>query len=240
MLYTPFNSYDDQNVFNFCTVQLLGTIRINKFVKFFFRNEKFNRVSKMEGVEMESLSDFSAFHRFIFEGKVDEVQRFINSNPNEKIATFDDSSAIAMSLKCGTLEVYKVLVANGFKLDPSEDIAMIMQNIDVNPKVKSAMKVKLKEIIQKYMKESTRKHLFKLNLMVKLAPSTPEDKRREFEGIIALTFEELAKIADIEKIMKYVASARGESSVFITSSSALSNTNHMQACTSTSTSRKKP
>jgi hypothetical protein len=168
----------------------------------------------MEVIEMESLSDFSAFHHFIFEGKVEEVQRFINSNPNEKIATFENSSAMAMSLKCGTLEVYKVLVQNGFMLDPSEDTAMIMQNIDVNPKVKSAMKVKLKEIIQKYMKESTKKHLFKLNLMVKLAPSTPEDKRREFEGIIVLTFEELNKIAEIEIIMKYVASARGLISLF--------------------------
>jgi hypothetical protein len=62
------------------------------------------------------------------------------------------------------------------------------------------------------MKESTKKHLFKLNLMAKLAPTTPEDKQREFEEIIASTFEELAANPTIEKIMKYVASARGESS----------------------------
>jgi hypothetical protein len=166
----------------------------------------------MEEIELQTISDFSDFHRFIFEGKVEEVQRFIDSNPNEKVAVFDDSSAIAMTLKCGTLEVFEVLVANGFKLAPDEDITAIMRDIDGNPKVKSAMKLKLKEIIRKYMKESTKKHLFKLNLMAKLAPTTSEDRQREFEEIIALTFEELAANPAIEKIMKYVASARGESS----------------------------
>jgi hypothetical protein len=42
---------------------------------------------------------------------------------------------------CGTLEVYEILVANGFKLDPFEDLAIIMKNIEGNPKVKNAMKV---------------------------------------------------------------------------------------------------
>jgi hypothetical protein len=117
---------------------------------------------------------------------------------------------MAMTLKCGTLEVYEVLVANGFKLDRSEDLATIMRDIEANPKVESAMKLKLKKIIRKYMKEPTKKHLFKLNLMAKLAPTTPEDRREEFEEAIALTFESLAKYPNIEKIMKYVASAKGE------------------------------
>jgi hypothetical protein len=180
-----------------------------------------------ETIEMPTISDFSVFHRFIFEGKVEEVQKFIDSNPNEKVVTFDDSSAIAMTLKCGTLEVYKVLVANGFKLDPSEDLSTIMGNIEANPKVTSAMKLKLKEIIRKYMKESTKKHLFKLNLMAKLAPSTPENKQREYEEVIALTFEEMAAYPDIEKFMKYVASARGESSEFIVTFSAFSKSHHL-------------
>jgi hypothetical protein len=181
----------------------------------------------MEDIELQLTSNFSKFHRFISEGKVAEVQRFIDSNPNEKVVTFDNSSAIAMTLKCSTLEVYEVLVANGFKLAPSEDLAVIIRNIDANPKVKSAMKMKLKEIIRKYMKETTKKHLFKLNLMAKLAPTTPEDKQREFEEIIALTFEELAVNPDIEKIMKYVASAKGESSDFIAALSALSESHHL-------------
>jgi hypothetical protein len=116
-----------------------------------------------------------------------------------------------MTLKSGTLEVFEVLMANGFKLAPSEDISDIMRNIEANPKVISEMKVKLKEIIRKYMIESTKKHLFKLNLMTKLTPTTPKDKQQEFEEIIAATFEELATHSDNEKIMKYVASARGES-----------------------------
>jgi hypothetical protein len=53
--------------------------------------------------------------------------------------------------------------------------------------------------------------LFKLNLMSKLAPTTPQDKVEEFEDIIALTFEQLTEFSDIENIMKYVASSRGES-----------------------------
>jgi hypothetical protein len=76
--------------------------------------------------------------------------------------------------------------------------------------VKRENKVKLREIHRKYMKESTRKHLFKLNLMSKLAPKTPEHKRQEYERIIAETFEELSKIPNIEKILKYVVSAKGE------------------------------
>jgi hypothetical protein len=156
----------------------------------------------MEEIELQSMARFSNFHRFIFEGKITEVQRFINSNPFEKVVIFQDSSAIAMTLKCGTLEVFEMLVANGFKLAPHEDITAIMRDIDGNPKVKSAMKLKLKEIIRKYMKESTKKHLLKLNLMAKLAPTTPEDRQREFEEIIASTFEELAANPFIEKIMK--------------------------------------
>jgi hypothetical protein len=173
----------------------------------------------MEEIELQSVSDFSDFHRFIFEGKVEEVRRFINANPNEKIVIFDDSSAIAMTLKCGTLEVYEVLVANGFKLDPSEDLAAIMRGIEANPKVTRAMKLNLKKIIRKYMKEPTKKHLFKLNLMAKLAPTTPEDRREEFEEIIVSTFENLAVNSGIEKIMKFVASAKGKSSNSNTSSS---------------------
>jgi hypothetical protein len=169
----------------------------------------------MEEIEMKSVLDFSDFHRLLFEGNVEEVQRFIDSNPNEKLVIFDDSSAIAMTLKCGTLEVYEVLVASGFKLAPGEDIDDIMRDIEQNPKVKIEIKLKLKNIIRKYMKESTKKHLFKLNLMAKLAPTTPEDKRQEFEGIIALTFENLAANSNIEKFMKYVASARGKSSDFL-------------------------
>jgi hypothetical protein len=169
----------------------------------------------MEEIELQTIPDFSDFHRFIFEGKVEEIQRFIDRNPNEKVVIFDDSSAVAMTLKCGTFEVFEALVANGFKLDPSEDLATIMRNIEANPKVKSEMKLKLKEIIRKYMIETTKKHLFKLNLMAKLAPTTLKDKRQEFEGIIALTFEKLAANSNIEKFMKYVATARGESSEFL-------------------------
>jgi hypothetical protein len=173
----------------------------------------------MEEIELQSVSDFSDFHRFIFEGRVQQVQRFIDSNPNDKIVIFDGNSAIAMTLKCGTMEVYEVLLANGFKLDRSEDLATIIRDIEANPKVESAMKLKLKKIIRKYMKEPKKKHLFKLNLMAKLAPTTPEDRREEFEEIIALTFENLAVNSGIEKIMKYVASAKGELSNFVALSS---------------------
>jgi hypothetical protein len=174
------------------------------------RSLKFDKGLKMEEIEMQTMSDFSDFHQFIFEGKVEKVQRFIDSNPNKKIAMFDDSSAVAMTLKCGTLQIFEVLIANGFKLAPDEDLTAIIRNIEENPKVKSAMKVKLKEIIRKYMKESSKKHLFKLNLMSKLAPTAPEDKQQEFEEVIALTFESLALNSNIEKFMKYVASAKGE------------------------------
>jgi hypothetical protein len=191
--------------------QSLANFRINKLSAKYL---KFDKGLKMEEVELQSLADFSDFHRFIFEGKVEDVQRFIDSNPNEKLVIFDDFSAIAMTLKCGTLEVYEVLVANGFKLAPSEDLAVIIRSIEENSKVKSEIKVKLKEIIRKYMKESTKKHLFKLNLMAKLAPTTPEDKQKEFEEVIALTFKNLAANPNIEIIMKYVASARGESTNF--------------------------
>jgi hypothetical protein len=164
----------------------------------------------MEEIELHAMLDFSEFHRFIVEGKIERIQRFIFSNPNEKVVIFDDNSAIAMTLKCSTLEIFEVLIANGFTFAPSEDISTIMRNIEANPKVKSAMKLKLKNIIQKYMKESPKKYLFKLNLMAKLAPTTPQDKLQEFEEVIALTFENLANIPNIEKIMKFVASAKGE------------------------------
>jgi hypothetical protein len=179
----------------------------------------------MEENELLAMSDFSNFHRFIFEGKVEQVQRFVESNPNEKVVIYDDSSAIALTLKCSTFEMYELLVANGFKLAPSENLTSIMDDIEMNPKVKSEMKLKLKEIIRKYMMETTKKHLFKLNLMAKLAPTTPKDKREDFEKVIAFTFEKLAKNPDFEKIMKYVASARGESSDFIDESSVFRVTN---------------
>jgi hypothetical protein len=165
----------------------------------------------MEEIELKAISNSSDLHRFILEGKTEKIQSTIDSNPNEKVAIIDGSSAIAMTLKCGTLEVYEILVINGFMYAPGESFEAILRNIDENPKVKSDMKVKLKEIHRKYMKESTKQHLFKLNLMAKLALTTPEDKRQEFEEVIASTFEELNKIAEVEKFMKYVASARGES-----------------------------
>jgi hypothetical protein len=176
----------------------------------------------MEQIELQVTIEPPNLHQFISEKKVKDVLKFIDLNPNERVVVFNGDSAIASTLKCGFLEIYEVLVASGFKLAPSEDFTAIFRNIEANPKVKSAMKVKLKEIHRKYMKESTKKHLFKLNLMAKLALTTPEIKQQEFEKIIAATFEELDKIAEVEKIMKFVASARGESSDFIDALSACS------------------
>jgi hypothetical protein len=163
----------------------------------------------MENIELQGPSDSSKFHQLIVEGKVKEIQRFIDLNPDEKFVIFNNSSAIAMSLKCGFLNIYEVLVVSGFKLAPSEDFANIFRSIEENSEVKSVMKVKLKKIHQKYMVESNKKYLFKIILMSKLTSSTPEDKQQEFEDIIVSTFEEIAKIAEVEKVMKYVASASG-------------------------------
>jgi hypothetical protein len=59
------------------------------------------------------------------------------------------------------------------------------------------------------MKKSTKKHLFKLNLMSKLAQTTLEENIEKFNLIIAETFE-VNTNAEIEKIVKFVATARGE------------------------------
>jgi uncharacterized membrane-anchored protein YhcB (DUF1043 family) len=180
----------------------------------------------MEVIELQVVQEPQNLHQLISERKVKDVRKFIDSYPNERVVVFNGNSAITMSLKCGYLDIYEILVTSGFKLAAGEDFAVVFKNIEANPKVKDAMKVKVKEIHRKYMKESTKKHLFKLNLMSKLTLTTPDDKQQEFESIIAATFEELDKIAEVEKFMKYVASARGESSVFIVASSAFSKNHH--------------
>jgi hypothetical protein len=170
----------------------------------------------MKEIELQTVlapSEVFSLHQFIFDKEISRIFNFIASNPFEKIVISDGDSAIAWSLKCGDLDIYEVLVANGFKLAVDEDFAVILNELDDNPKVKSARKLKLREIHRKYMKESTKKHLFKLNLMTKLAPKTLEEDRPKFEGIIAATFEELAKNPKNETIMKYVASAEGESGI---------------------------
>lgn len=174
----------------------------------------------MEEIKVQPVEEPPNIHQFISEKKVEDVLKFIDSNPNERVVVFNGDSAIALSLKCGFLDMYEVLLANGFKLAASEDFTDILRDIEENPKVESAIKVKLKEIHRKYMKESTKKHLFKLNLMAKLAPTTPKHKQQEYEGIIASTFEELDRIADVEKFMKYVSSAKGRFSDFFIGPSA--------------------
>jgi hypothetical protein len=161
----------------------------------------------MEAIEME---DESNLHRFIFEKKIKKILEFVESNPFQKVVVFNGDSAIAWSLKCGDLDVYEVLVANDFKLAVSENFAEILRNLDLNPKVEQARKLKLREIHRMYMKETSKKHLFRLNLMSKLAPTTLNDNIEKYEENIVAMFDSLAKIPNIELIMKFVSRAKGE------------------------------
>jgi hypothetical protein len=171
----------------------------------------------MEEIELQDVSDL---HGFIANGRILDILCFIEANPNEKVKIFDGESAIAFTLKFGDFEIYEILVAHGFKLAIGEDYGEILSDLDDNPKVNQENKFKLREIHRKYMKESTKKHLFRLNLMSKLAPTTLDSNREKFEAIIAEMFEELMKLTNIAKIMKYASSSKGESKLFeITSSS---------------------
>jgi hypothetical protein len=164
----------------------------------------------MEEIQIQVAQDSPNLHQFISDRNIKCVLKFIAENPQEKVVVCNGHSAIAWSLKCGFFEIYEILVATDFKFAEDEDFKKVLDFLEKNAKAKNAKAIKLREINRKYMKETTKKHLLRLNLMSKLAPTTPENKRREYDKIVTETFEALNEIPEIEKIMKYVSSAKGE------------------------------
>jgi hypothetical protein len=134
--------------------------------------------------------------------------KFIEMNPMDKVVLSGGDSAVACALKCGFLDIYELLVENGFKLAVEEDMKKILDFLEENPKTKRAKKTKLKAIHRKHMKESSKKFLLKLIMMSKLAPTTPGDKQNEFEEIIAETFGKLSGIPKVEKIIMWTTFSR--------------------------------
>lgn len=162
-------------------------------------------------LEFELQPTVHELHQLIHHKDVENILIFIEQNPFEKVVISNGDSAISSSLKCGSLDIYELLVSHGFKLAPEEKFNEILNFFDKNEDVKSEMKQKLRDIHRKYMIESSLKHLYKLNLMSKLAPTTKEGNRRQYDKIIAETFEELNKNPENETLLKYVSTASGES-----------------------------
>jgi hypothetical protein len=162
----------------------------------------------MDVIELEPLSDL---HQLIRDGNEAEIRSYIELNPFERVVISNGESAIACALKHSSLDVYEILVANGFKLAPEENFEDILWSINVDLALDYDLKVKLRDIHKKYVKESMRKHLYKLIVMSKLSHNTDEDKREQYDKVIVETFEVLNANPSFEKILKYVSTAKGES-----------------------------
>lgn len=155
--------------------------------------------------------DVSRLHMYIKSGDKDKIIIIIEENPSEKIGTFEGVSAIKQSLICSRishdLDIYELLVAFGFKLGDNESLEEIMRTLELDDF--NSFASKLGEIHRKYVKETQRHYLFRLNLVSKLAHNTPEEKRHKFEKLIEKTYEKLAKIPEAKKIMQYIVNTKG-------------------------------
>jgi hypothetical protein len=167
------------------------------YIFFSFKKLKFTKGS-WKAEEKQALLDFSEFHLFIVEGKVEEVQKFIVSNPNEKMLSSTIFLLSFLRSPC-SLKIYEILIKNGFQLSPS--VYFASEDIVENPQMKT-MKTKLKDIHRKQMKDSSKKHLMKLNLIWK--PLTSEERTLRFfsnsKNLSVLLIDEMISIHSLKHV----------------------------------------
>lgn len=164
-------------------------------------------------------------HRQIIEDNIrddnDIVEKFRREHPL-LIYAHDDTgnSAAFIALKCDKLNIYNILIANGFSLDPTENINVLVEEIcksrgilerDDEAYRNEALKVKksLRLIHLSYFKSASHRHrhLNILSWKSKLSLSTSDGQRRYFRELIDRAFEDLNEIEYIVPLLKLAASS---------------------------------
>jgi hypothetical protein len=158
------------------------------------------------------VNDDRLFHQNIQEGNVENLKTFIDEFPTEKLVYDENNnSAVAVSLNAEQFEAYEFLISNGFKLGLHESFEEILTKLDrkqESSKEAKKKRTRLRLIHNKYVKESSKKHLYKLNVKSKLSHYTDDDSRKRFEEEIVIVFEELSELMWIEIMLKYVANSK--------------------------------
>jgi predicted SprT family Zn-dependent metalloprotease len=145
----------------------------------------------------------------IVEGNLTQVRNFIETFPRDKLV-YDEgnNSVVAIALRAKQFDIYELLLSQKFKLGPHEKFEEIMKELDATETfVGSAMikRRRLREIHLKFVKESTLKHLYDLNLKSKLSHSTVDGNRRKYHELIWKAYEELNELKLIQPILKVVS-----------------------------------
>lgn len=155
-------------------------------------------------LHLTRLKDLKLLHENIIQGNLGEVKEFIKKYPRDRKAlSKNNESAVAVAVKSNRLEVYELLLVNGFRLGPHEELSEILCEMDEPPSKKR--KKELFEIHKRCAIDSQQKHLLVLRSKCRLIHSTPESKGEEFYGIIMKVLEELNTIEEIEPLMKTAA-----------------------------------
>lgn len=154
----------------------------------------------------ERAQDYRLFHQSICNGDLENVKSFIEKYQSQKIVfNAYGESALKIALKSVQLEVYEVLIANGFKLGKSEKFDKIINKVLGNDDEGFLIKEKLRKIHVKYVKNSTLNHLIELNVKSKLTHTSDDQSRRSHHERIVKTYEELNEIKWINPILKIVS-----------------------------------
>jgi NACHT domain len=160
-------------------------------------------------------NDYNFLFQSISDNNCNNVKLFCYKYPHDKyVFSVNHESAIAVALRLERLEIYEFLISRGFKLGAHEKFDEIINEKKTNSENKSLMKKALRTIHNKFVKESTLKHLYDLNLKSKLSHNTDDANRLKFHEKIWKMYEELNELKLIDPILKVASSSKDLQIIF--------------------------
>lgn len=154
---------------------------------------------------IQRLNDYKLLRENIERGDVTKVKHFIENYPKENHAyNAQNESAVAVALKTNQLEIYELLIQNGFQLGPHEDLSEFLNNDELGEPPAKKGKIIFK-IHKRCALDSKLKHLSILCSKCKLTHTAKKTMRQKYHETIRKVFEELNEIAWIELLLKFVA-----------------------------------
>lgn len=157
---------------------------------------------------MESIGIENNLFASIQSGDLTQVKKLIDSHTEQE--TFNDryESAICFALRLQQLQIYELLVVNGFTLGQHENFEAIIEFYSMDSKRK------LREIHKKCAKESDDKHLVVICSKCKLSHSTPDEMKNVYAELISKAFDDLNRISWIKPILALVSNAEDLKMIF--------------------------
>ena len=149
---------------------------------------------------LDRYESFRLLHQTIKNGDLKSVQGFIDANISETCCYVDKASAIAVSLIANQFDIYELLIYNGFRLSPDENLEEILKNVTRSNR---------HGIVTLYNRNAENPNLRYLQVLLsncRLIHTTPDDKKRELLSQITKAFEEVS--IKNENILRFVAASK--------------------------------